>query len=142
MANTIKVEVKAIYELPGVTPPAARITQRDNDLALAVTQSQGRTHYMPGGNPVPPNEEYLTAFGNGAGTPYERYGFGWVGTQWLMVAGDGDAVGNAIFTRLNTRNMKNGSVVQVFPVDRDAGPYVSGPVSFQRSWPPRADDTP
>src|SRR4051812_6613634 len=112
MANVIKVEVKAIYE-DTAAPSGARITQRDNDVSLAISAAAGRTHYTPGGQPVPPLEEYITAFGGGApvsGRGYERYGtLGWVATQWLLVQSDGDAVGSAIASRLATRSMKPGS---------------------------------
>lgn len=143
MASTIKVEVKAIYE-DTAAPSGARVTQRDSDVTLATNAAAGATHYTPGGQPVPSDQEYITKFGVGAPAPsaLDRYGtLGWVATQWLLVRQDGDSIGLAIANRLATRSLKPGSKVQVFPVDRDAGPYVTGAVTFQQSWPAAPTDT-
>lgn len=134
MPTAIKVEVLAIYE-DTAAPAGARVTQRDNDVTLATSSATGQTHYS-----VPAGEEYITPFGVGGARSH--YGtLGWTAVQWLIVPGDGDAIGRAIANRLATRSLKAGSKVQVFPVDRDAGPYVTGAATFQQSWPARADDT-
>lgn len=136
MATAIKIEVRAIYEDVGVTPSAARITQRDNDVTLAQNQSASRTHFTPS-DPM----EYITPWGGGApvSRDLERRGaLGWQALERLLVAGDGTAMGLAIFNQLNTRGMRNGSYVNVFPVD--PATEITGPVTFKRSWPPQPDD--
>lgn len=127
------VEVLAIYENPGVTPAGARITQRDNDLALATQQADAVGRAVVG-----PDDEYMRGFGD-AGSP-SRYGFGWQCRQWITASGDATTVGNAVWSRLSTRSLKPGSKVEVFPRDETAQGYSTGAASFRRRVPPQGDD--
>lgn len=124
------VQVLAIYELPGVNPSGARVTQRNNDVADATAQAAGREHYVAEGQDVPP--EQITSFGRaGDPEPVSRYGFGWRARQWLVLSADADAVGQAIATRLATRTLRQGSYVQVFDHLADEGqPYATGALLF------------
>lgn len=135
------VEVLAIYEVPGVTPTAGRITARNNDVALAQSRSAAVPHYAAPGT-VPP--EQITAFGQpGDPEPYSRYGFGWRARVWLNTAQDGGDTGRALATRLSTRTPRDGSKVEVFEHHADEGnPYATGALLFKQSWPPRPDDVP
>lgn len=117
------VEVLAIYELPGVTPSGARVTQRDSDLTLAGQRSDA---YAPGG--TPPTDEYLEA-------TQARYGFGWRARQFISVQASAQTLGTAVFNRLNTRSLQAGSKVIVFPDFRDGGSQGTGAPLYQRSWP-------
>ena len=118
------VEVLAIYELPGVTPTGARTTQRDNDLALAIQRADA-----VGKAVAPQSNEYAEAFSN-------RYGFGWRLKQWISVGSDADTVGQAVWSRLSTRSLKDGSKVEIFPLDETQLPsYVTGQVTFGRYLP-------
>jgi hypothetical protein len=114
------VEVLAIYEDPSVTPTAARINQRDSDLALAQSQSNARTH-APGAAPF----EYLMATS-------PKYGLGWQAKLWLIFRQDAQTVGNAIWTRLSTRTLRQGSKVEVFDGE-GLIPGQTGTLLFRRS---------
>src|SRR4051812_38977808 len=102
------VEVLAIYEQPGVNPTGSRINQRDNDFALA----QQRANAV-GRAVVPQDDEYITTFGD-AGT-ISRYGFGWRCRQWISLNADAVSVGQAVWSRLSSRSLEDGSKVEVFP---------------------------
>ena len=129
------VEVLAIYEDPGVTPAQARINSRNNDFADAQSRSAAVTHYVAAGQDVP--AEYLGRFGlSGDEEPASRYGFGWRGRVWLNVRQDGDDIGRAIWARLTSRNLRNGSKVEVFEHRADEGsPYATGATIFARYLP-------
>lgn len=129
-----KVEVLAIYENPGVAPSGARVTQRDNDFQLAQDRAALVGHAI-----AEQPDEYMEKFGD-AGTP-SRYGFGWRCGQWITVKADADTVGQAVFTRLATRSLQNGSKVEVFSRDESASVYTTGPATYRRLWPtPNAGD--
>lgn len=125
-----KIKIKGIYENPGVVPSAQRIADRDTDVVLLTNQAGTRQHYAPAAN-----EEFITPFGNGAGTKYERYGFGFVSVEWLVLAPDASAVGAAIFNRLNTRGMQDGSYIEVYGAKNDQGGAVAANLLYQRTWP-------
>lgn len=119
------VEVLAIYENPGVTPSAARVTQRDNDFALAQQRASAVGRAV-----VPQDDEYMRTF-----AAPSRYGFGWQCRQWISVQADAVSVGNAIWTRLSTRALQAGTKVEVFSRDETAPGYVTGAATFRRSLP-------
>lgn len=123
-----KVEVLAIYLNPGESVTQQRRNHRDSDFSEAQTLiGQVGQFDAPG--------EYLETFeGN-------RYGFGWACGQFINVRADGDSVGRAIATRLETRSMRDGSRVLVFEHLADEGnPYQTGALLFQRSWPVQPTD--
>lgn len=127
------VEVQAFYENRGVAPTPQRLADRDADFALAVTRAGQVSHTVPS-----QTDEYMVKF-----DPPDKYGTGWRCRQWIQTQADAAAVGQALFNRLSTRGLQNGSKIQVFPLDetQPANVYVTGPVSYQRKWPtPNPED--
>lgn len=122
------VEVLAIYESPGVAPSGARTTQRDNDLALATSQANAVGRAVVG-----PEDEYMRA------TP-AKYGFGWQCRQWITAQADATTVGTAIWNRLSTRALKDGTKVEVFPRDETLPGYTTGAIVYRRRLPASGDD--
>lgn len=134
MATVFVVETLAIYENPGVTPSAARVNQRNSDFAQAQTASGNVQHYTVNGEAAP---EYLTTFGRAGDTdPFSRYGFGWRARQYIVVRQDADDVGRAIWSRLSTRTLRDGTKVEVFEHFADEGnPFATGALLFARYLP-------
>lgn len=127
------VEVLAIYENPGVTPAGARVTQRDSDFTLAQNAANAVGRAV-----APQSNEYMETFGDVLNT--SRYGFGWRCRQWITLSQDASTVGNAIWNRLATRSLKDGTQVVVFPRDETQPVYTTGAISFKRSIPAHPDD--
>lgn len=124
------VEILAIYEAPGVNPTGQRVNQRDTDFADAQTQAAAVGHAI-----APQANEYMETF-----EAPSRYGFGWRGRQWVNVKQDADNIGNAVWTRLSTRGLRNGTKVEIFSRDETLSGYETGPITFRRRLPAGIDD--
>lgn len=121
------VEVLAIYENPGTAPTGPRLTNRDNDYQLALDRVA-----LVGKAVSPQANEYMDKFPEDGN---QRYGTGWRCRQWIQTAADAATVGNAVWNRLSTRNLKDGTKVEVFPLDETAGTYTTGAAAFRRTLP-------
>lgn len=128
------VEVLAIYENPGVAPTNPRVDQRNDDFAEAETASASVPHYTVAGQESP---EYMLTFGRaGDDEPASRYGFGWRARSYINVWQDADDVGRAIWSRLSTRGLRDGTKTEVFEHLADEGnPYATGALLFARYLP-------
>lgn len=126
------VEVLAIYEELGTAPSGAVVGQRDVDFQLA----QDRVALV-GGAVAPQSNEIMRRFPEDGDS---RYGTGWRCRQWISVKNDAETVGSTIWARLMTRNMKNGTIVTVFPLDETIQTPTVGPISYRRRLPAGIDD--
>lgn len=132
MRTVYCVEVLATYEDFGTVPTAQRLTNRDNDFALA----QARIAQV-GAAVAPQSNEYMERFPED-GDP--RYGTGWRCRQWIELSGDAVAIGNTIWNRLLTRNVKNGTKVEIFSRDADSPDFITSDAIFRRRIPTANDD--
>lgn len=125
------VEVRAIYQGPGLTVTNQRRNQRNADFDEAESRLAQVGHYEPD----PPTEQWLEKLE--PGTPLgDRYGFGWRAFQWLNVRQDGDTVGRLVADRLSGRNLNWDSYVQIYEHLRDEdGSDRTGALIFEQRWP-------
>jgi hypothetical protein len=119
------VEALAIYEEWGAPFTNQRRNQRDTDFADAVAQGDAVSRAV-----APQSNEYSETFESPS-----RYGSGWRIRIWIVTNADAITIGQAIWTRLLTRNMKNGTIVTVFPRDTSLPTYMPGPIVYQRALP-------
>jgi hypothetical protein len=139
--TSLQVEVQAIYSSGAPSrgfPVSNKVRRaRDRDFAKAQRLWDVSASFRVG----TPSEEYagdelFSAYGDG-GTPYERYGFGWLARTWLVPNPFGLAIGRDIWDQIKN-DVVAGSYVRVLFRDRTY-PYLATPV-FQRSVPAQPDD--